>query len=326
MVSVNSAGIPASYNDYRLSQLNNASRELDVTNERLETGKYHSNLLDKPKVYHAVSQYNVSIADSKQNIESIKTNTKSLENNSFALQQVSEIITQAKVAGLAGVDAGNDPITMTKLSYDVQSLKDRLLRVANTQDSDGNYIFGDFKNDQVPFTVNGSGALDFNGKDYDNNQKSVWIGAEELKIDFPPNAFFRDLYDTLDKLSINLGNQSVDGITTYSVQDPNDPTKKISVPGNLEKLKDSFNANLLNKGSVDRMVKELDSRSKIEVNRVSQMQENISQLTDITYQQAITEKSQKQMVYDHLLQAQTDMFINNHHNMGTISRLIATAA
>ena len=89
------------------------------------------------------------------------------------------------------VYAGNETLNDTDradLANKLQTLKEQLLSLANSRDSNGNYIFSGTKNDQPPFIVNESGEVKYVGGE---NPITIFIDeTREIPISFTGNKIF----------------------------------------------------------------------------------------------------------------------------------------
>ena len=96
-------------------------------------------------------QQNVSDAQAKLN-SSVST-----------LNQVSNLLTQAKDLALQGSNTTNTPTAYLALGSQVNSILNEVIQLANTQQN-GEYLYGGTASTQTtPFTVNGQGQVAYNG-------------------------------------------------------------------------------------------------------------------------------------------------------------------
>jgi flagellar hook-associated protein 3 FlgL len=98
----------------------------------------------------AVYQQNISDAQAKLN-DSVST-----------LTQVSQLLTQAKQAGLQGTQSTNPPAALQALGNQVDSILKEVMGLANTQQN-GQYLYGGTASQAAPFTPNSQGQVVYNG-------------------------------------------------------------------------------------------------------------------------------------------------------------------
>ena len=104
------------------------------------------------------------------------------------------------------------PEQMKNLRSEVQSLKEEIVRLANTQ-YNGEYVFSGTNTGVAPFTLNDDGSIVYNGTASVNADGSTIAGAEEYyakKIEISQNSF----------VSINNPGDAVFGFVDNSVDPP----------------------------------------------------------------------------------------------------------
>ena len=95
----------------------------------------------------------------------------SLQNVTNILQRIRELTLQASNATLNAADRQS-------ISIEIQSRFEELVGVANTQLASGEYLFAGFRSNVKPFTVNGTGSVDYagdQGKLFINVNSSVQV-------------------------------------------------------------------------------------------------------------------------------------------------------
>jgi flagellar hook-associated protein 3 FlgL len=87
----------------------------------------------------------------------------SLQTALGALQQVNSLIDQLSQTALSGASATTDDNTRQALVIEAQSALQQLIQLANTQGSNGGYIFAGSKTGSAPFAADASGQVVFVG-------------------------------------------------------------------------------------------------------------------------------------------------------------------
>lgn len=298
-MSIIHSSIESSYGGYYVSQMLESQKEVERARLRTVEGLNHFDLTTDPQAYQQVSQLNGALYDSNQAIGTIKTFELDTKTQYQALENINEIMIQTIAIPGQSQAYGAD---LSQLARQVNSLQNSLVQAANTQDLAGKYIFGGYKNDQPPFQVVTSGStntLQFNGVDYDNNQKVGPIENETLSIDFPPNQFFKDLYATLDQLSQHLNNK----------------TSVVPDIANINKSLDEVRKHMVNAGET---LKKLEVQSNIKAKRVLDLKNQISNIKDMPLSQSITDQDSKKRTSDVLLISYNDMMKSENERMRTI--------
>ncbi len=146
----------------------------------------YNNQLD---VYHQ----NISDAQAKLN-SSVST-----------LNQVSNLITQAKDVGLQGSNQPNTPEEYQAMATQVNSILQEVIQLANTHQN-GQYLFGGTASQTQPFTVNAQGQVVYNGS---TQSMSEPIGqGQQVQTLYNGSQIFQspDLFQTLSSLRDALSN------------------------------------------------------------------------------------------------------------------------
>jgi flagellar hook-associated protein 3 FlgL len=120
-----------------------------------------------------------------------------------ALSEVSTSVTKAYELAVRGANSTYDQKARDGMASEVAELQKRLVSLANSQGSNGQYIFAGHHASTKPFTVNGS-TVDFNG---DTNPVSVEVrpGDAPMKVNLDnADTFFKDIYDKLETLKNDL--------------------------------------------------------------------------------------------------------------------------
>lgn len=160
--------------DQNLSAMLNQQTALAKTQLQISTGKRILTPSDDPagsvqmlKLQREVSvteQYLVN-ADKAENKLAIEEGT--LQGATDALQRIRELAVQ-------GLNDSNTQSDRQAIAAEINQLNDQLMAIANTRDSDGNYLFSGFKSNTQPYdNINGS----YQG---DEGQRNLKIGAGVL--------------------------------------------------------------------------------------------------------------------------------------------------
>jgi flagellar hook-associated protein 3 FlgL len=140
-------------------------------------------------VYHQ----NITDAESKLN-SSVST-----------LNQVSNLLTQAKDLGLQGSNSGNTPQAYQAMADQVDSILKEVIQLGNTQQN-GQYLYGGTASQTQPFTTNTQGQVVYNGSDQSMSEP---IGqGQQAQTLFAGSQVFQspDVFQALSSLRDALAN------------------------------------------------------------------------------------------------------------------------
>lgn len=156
-----------------ISALNTLESNLSQTQNQIATNLSFATPSQNPVAAGAVDKYNQALSQSKQydiNANSAQTRLGTEDN---ALAQVQGILQSLRTLALqanSGTASGTD---RSAIATQAKQLQSTLVSLANTQDGNGEYIFGGFATQTQPFALTSSGAA-YSG---DLGQRQVQIAA-----------------------------------------------------------------------------------------------------------------------------------------------------
>jgi flagellar hook-associated protein 3 FlgL len=202
------------------SSMSEANQALVRTQEQISTGKRILSAADDPVAATRIQQLNRNIASVDQfsrNID-IAENNLALEETSLngatnLLQRIQELAVQA------GNTAVLSPSEYASLADEVNIRLDELVGIANTQNSNGDYIFAGFKSDNQPFTGDSSSGYQFNGDE----------GQLRIKID---NSTTIASNDSAKAIFVDVPSDANNVATSVNPSNRSNPSISVSV-GNI---------------------------------------------------------------------------------------------
>ncbi|HEY2782921.1 MAG TPA: flagellar hook-associated protein FlgL [Steroidobacteraceae bacterium] len=162
-----------------LTSINLLEASISQTQNQMSSSLSFTTASQNPIGAGSVNNYNQALAQSKQygtNATSAQTNLNTEDN---ALSQVQ---TQLQALRTLALQANGGALTNSNLSAiatQAQQIQNSLLALANTQNGNGEYIFGGFAAQTQPFTLSATGAT-YNG---DQGQRQVQIAAGQTVAD-----------------------------------------------------------------------------------------------------------------------------------------------
>jgi flagellar hook-associated protein 3 FlgL len=152
---------------------------INQTQNQMSSGLQFTTASQNPTAAGSVNNYDQALAQSQQygtNASSAQTNLNTEDN---ALSQVQ---TQLQALRTLALEANSGTLTNSNLSAiatQAVQIQNSLLALANTQNGNGEYIFGGFAAQTQPFTSSAAGAT-YNG---DQGQRQVQIAAGQTVAD-----------------------------------------------------------------------------------------------------------------------------------------------
>ena len=150
--SLQDADAPQAAIDKASTQLGNVQGSLAKTQEQLSTGKQITKPSDEPDKASLVTRLESEIARQKSYQESIKAIEIRRKAEETALNSTSDVMFRMKELS---VQAANDTLGAADrktIALEMTELRNQILSLANSQDSNGNYLFAGSRVSQMPFS------------------------------------------------------------------------------------------------------------------------------------------------------------------------------
>ena len=202
-----------------LAQMEALETALSQTQSQLSTGKQLQNAADNPTAMTQVNLLNAQLSASQQQVTNGNLVTSGLQLEQNALSNATTALQSARDIAIEG---NNSDLSLTDrqgLVAQLQQLQQTLLASANSQDAQGNYLFGGTASGAPPFAAGGS-AVSYLGNDQVNQ---VQIGPDQsLSVGDAGSAVFMNIPAgngtfTTAVTGTNTGSASID---TGSVTNP----------------------------------------------------------------------------------------------------------
>ena len=162
-----------------LAAINTLESNINQTQNQMGSGLQFTTAAQNPTAAGSVNNFNQALAQSQQygtNATSAQTNLNTEDN---ALSQVQ---TQLQALRTLALEANSGTLTNSNrsaIATQAAQIQNSLLALANTQNGNGEYIFGGFAAQTQPFTLSATGAA-YNG---DQGQRQVQIAAGQTVAD-----------------------------------------------------------------------------------------------------------------------------------------------
>jgi len=171
--------------DQNLTAMMNQQTELGKTQLQVSTGKRILNPSDDPagsvqilnlKREFSVTEQYLSNADKAENKQTLEDSS---------LQSVTGILQRVRELAIQGLNDTNTQKDRQAIAQEMDQLNEQLLGLANTRDSNGDYVYSGFNSNTQPYaTINGA----YLG---DEGQRNMKVGAGVLiETNDPGNAIF----------------------------------------------------------------------------------------------------------------------------------------
>jgi flagellar hook-associated protein 3 FlgL len=162
-----------------LTSINALESGINQTQNQMSSGVSFSTASQNPTAAGSVNNYNQALAQNQQfgtNASSAQTNLNTEDNAMSQVQSQLQSLRDLALEANSGTLQNSDRAAIATQAVQIQN---SLLALANTQNGNGEYIFGGFAAQTQPFTLSAAGAT-YNG---DQGQRQVQIAAGQTVAD-----------------------------------------------------------------------------------------------------------------------------------------------
>jgi len=162
-----------------LAALTQLESNLSQTQNQISTNLAFTTPAQNPVAAGSVNNYNQALAQSQQYDSNANSAQTRLSTEDSALAQVQTELQSLRDLALQANNASVSSQGRTAIAAQAAQIQNSLLSLANTQDGNGEYIFGGFSTNNQPFALTASGA-NYAG---DQGQRQVQIAAGQTIAD-----------------------------------------------------------------------------------------------------------------------------------------------
>lgn len=265
------------------------SNDLNNIQEKVSSGKNINRPSDDPISMVSSLNFQTALSQVTQYSQNIQTGNLWLSSSETAISQASDLVTQAQqIATQMGTGTQTDA-SRTQAAAEVDQLLDQAVSLGNTQVA-GKYIFAGYRTSTAPFSKttdnNGVDTVTYNG---DTNDFQIQVGTnEQVTVGKNGQAVFVDsnLFSSLETLKQAITNNDLPTIQQQA--------------NTLQGTEDSLQTQLADVGIKQNRL--TDNQTRL-TQWSTNIQDQISNLQNVDYNQAIVELQQKQTAYEVALQS-----------------------
>src|SRR5580704_8390987 len=152
------------FQDDALAQMQALETDISQTQSRLSTGLQLQNAADNPSGMAQVNELNVQLSASQQYVTNGQAASANMTLEEQALTEATNVLQSAQ--SLA-VQANNTSLSVSErqnIATQLQQQLQQLVGIANSTDSNGNYLFGGYASEAQPFSQSGN-SVTYSGAD-----------------------------------------------------------------------------------------------------------------------------------------------------------------
>ena len=263
---------------------------LTQTQAQLAQGKQIINASDAPNQAATIQRMKSILSRQESYQSSLNTVKARLQGEDSTLQSVSELLIRAKEVAVQGANDTLNTGDRKALANEMQSLRDQMLSLANTRDSNGNFLFAGSRVKQPAFVETANGSPVYMG---DQTRMNVRVGDQQ---NIPINRTGTDAFvpvARLDKDGSTVGvgffqvmDNLIAGLNTANGSDIRRGA------GELDNLQQGLSLAHAQVGTNLNMV---DQQTAIIDDTTLNLKSTLSSIEDLDYASAITKMNQQML-------------------------------
>ena len=271
-------------------QMTSAQTNLAKSQAQLAQGKQIINPSDAPDQASTVQRLKSILTRQDSYQTALNTVQNRLQGEDSTLSSVSDLLIRAKEIA---VQANNDTLSSDNrkaLGVELQGLRDQMLSLANTKDTNGNYLFAGSKVSQPPFVSVAGGSPQYVG---DQTRMKVMVGENRS---MPINRTGTDAFVPVNR---TLPDGSTQGVGFFIVMD--DLIKGVNtsdrpkMQGGLGELDTLLGGLSMARANIGSGLKGIEQQTSVIEDTVLNLKTTLSSVEDLDYASAITKMNQQML-------------------------------
>lgn len=192
------------YFDRATQQLANVQGELAKTQEQLSTGKQIVKPSDAPDKASLVTRLESELGRQTSYQETLKSVQTRLQSEETALKNTTDVLVRIKELSIQAASDTLGTADRQSIALEISSLREQILSLANTQDTNGNYLFGGSRVGQPAFGPDSKGQVIYQG---DQSRMKAAVGDNRrMNMNMPgSDAFVRVIRDDGKGSKVGIG-------------------------------------------------------------------------------------------------------------------------
>jgi len=276
--------------DRSVKQMSTVQSDLAHTQAQVSAGKQVINPSDAPDQAAAIQRLKSVLNHQDSYAKALTTVKARLEGEDSNLQSVSDLLIRAKELAVQSANDTLNPTNRKALAVELKGLRDQMLSLANSRDTNGNFLFAGSRVKQAPFAQDAIGQVSYKG---DQTRMQVRVGEQRsiplnrsgaetfvavIRTDAKGQSSARNFFGVMDDL--------IAGVTN------SDRTAMNRGVGEMDNLLDGVSLSRANVGTDLNVV---DQQSQAIDETKLTLKTTLSNLEDLDMAEAIT-KMNKQML------------------------------
>ena len=264
---------------------------LQQTQMQLSTGKKILTPSDDPAAAARIIDLNQSLAQTEQYQSNVNIARHRLSMEESALDSATEILQRIRELGVQGLSGTNTQASRTAAAVEMEALNGQLLNLANTKNSNGEYMFAGFKTSTQPFSKDASnpGAYGYAG---DTNSRPIQIDAARQVTDGDPGSSVFGVPTGALPATVLLPG-SIGNVFEAINKFATDLKANTPVAASLDDISRSLDKVMQTRASVGARLNALDRQEEINSDAILNTKTVLSATQDLDYAEAISRFTQQ---------------------------------
>ena len=161
--------------DRSVTQMSTVQSDLAHTQAQVSASKQVLNPSDAPDQAGAIQRLKTVLAKQDSYTKTLTTVKARLEGEDTTLKSVSDLLIRAKEVATQSANDTLNPTNRQALAVELKGLRDQMLSLANSKDSNGNFYFSGSRLKQAPFAADALGQMSYQG---DQTRMQVQVGDQ----------------------------------------------------------------------------------------------------------------------------------------------------
>jgi flagellar hook-associated protein 3 FlgL len=171
------------YFDRSTQQLGNVQANLSKVQEQMSTGLQIVKPSDSPDKAALVTRIESELARQTSYQDTLKAVNVRLTAQETALTNTSDVLSRVKELATQAANDTLSPADRQTVAIELSSLRDQIMSLGNTQDSNGNYLFSGSKASVPPYSKDDKGVVTYQG---DQSRMKVNVGdSRRMNLNMP---------------------------------------------------------------------------------------------------------------------------------------------
>jgi len=276
--------------DRSTQQLTNVQSSLSQTQEQLSTGKQIVKPSDAPNKAALVTRLESELSRQTSYQDTLKSVNVRLTAEETALKNTSDVMYRIKELA---TQAANDTLSdqdCKSVSIELKTLRDQVLSLANSRDSNGNYLFSGSKASQPAFSQDAKGHVSYQG---DQARMQVNIGdSRRVNLNMPGS-------DVYNRVVRDDGKGNKTGVDFFQSLDDLvnavDSVDQVGIQRGLSEVDTLQNGISEGLGKVGADLSVVDLQTNVLDQVVLNLKSTRSDVEDLDYTAAITKMNKDQL-------------------------------